>query len=275
MTGPRPASPGGVLSTVLTATAAYAVTRAVQAAHRADRFPGGSARWERPNHAGQPLTLTEGPALTAGTMAPLLLADPPTACVVAGAALAGALDDLGGDSRAKGLRGHLGAARRGQLTTGTIKIGALGATGLLGAAASDHRDGRGLGLHTLAGAGLVAGGANLANLFDLRPGRALKVGLACGIPLLLTGRPAAAAVTGASLAVLPDDLAARSMLGDTGANPLGAALGAAAVQQLSPRSRWVALAVVTGLTLLSERVSFSRVIGSTPVLRRLDDWGRG
>ena len=64
------------------------------------------------------------------------------------------------------------------------------------------------------------------------------------------------------------------MLGDTGANPLGATVGLAAAQALGPRGRLVALAVVTALTLASEKVSFTRVIESTPVLRELDRWGR-
>ena len=135
-------------------------------------------------------------------------------------------------------------------------------------------DGRGWGADTLAGAALVAGAANLANLLDLRPGRALKVALACGIPLALRDRPAAAAVTGAGLVVLPDDLRGRSMLGDTGANPLGAAVGLAAAQVLGTRGRLATLAVVTALNLASERVSFSAVIERHELLRRVDAWGR-
>ena len=65
------------------------------------------------------------------------------------------------------------------------------------------------------------------------------------------------------------------MLGDTGANAAGAlrrhrpARGAPAV-----RGRLAALAVLAGLTLASEKVSFTRVIESTPGLRELDAWGR-
>jgi UDP-N-acetylmuramyl pentapeptide phosphotransferase/UDP-N-acetylglucosamine-1-phosphate transferase len=64
------------------------------------------------------------------------------------------------------------------------------------------------------------------------------------------------------------------MLGDTGANAAGALVGTALVQGTGRRGRVVALAVLTGLTLVSERVSFTRVIESTPGLRELDAWGR-
>ena len=98
------------------------------------------------------------------------------------------------------------------------------------------------------------------------------------MPLLLAApgnaRPALAAGLGATLGTVRDDLAGRSMLGDCGANASGALVGQAAVRVLGPRGRAVALAGVTALTLLSERVSFSAVIDSTPPLRRIDAWGR-
>lgn len=259
----------------LTAGAAAALTAAVVGLHRTGRLPGGSARWERVNHAGASVTLTEGVALAVGSTLPLAVTDPPGALVTAGAALAGAVDDLTGSAAsAKGLRGHLRALSRGEVTTGALKIGALAGSGLLACAWSDHRQGRGMTFSTLVGGALVAGSANLANLLDLRPGRALKVFLAGGAVLVAGGRPAAAAVCGAGLVVLRDDLRGTSMLGDTGANPLGAAVGLAVAQAVGPRLRLASLAVVTALTLASERVSFTRVIESTPVLRELDRWGR-
>jgi hypothetical protein len=74
--------------------------------------------------------------------------------------------------------------------------------------------------------------------------------------------------------MVPDDLAGRTMLGDTGANSAGALLGAALVARAGPCGRLVALAVLTALTLASERVSFTSVIEKTPVLRELDTLGR-
>jgi hypothetical protein len=64
------------------------------------------------------------------------------------------------------------------------------------------------------------------------------------------------------------------MLGDTGANAAGALLGSALVERLGTRGRLVTLAILTGLTLASEKVSFTRVIESTPGLRELDALGR-
>jgi hypothetical protein len=84
----------------------------------------------------------------------------------------------------------------------------------------------------------------------------------------------AAAATGATLGVLAPDLAGRSMLGDTGANAAGALVGTALLDTTGRRGRLLALAGLTALTLASERVSFTRVIESTPGLRELDAWGR-
>jgi len=124
-------------------------------------------------------------------------------------------------------------------------------------------------------AGLTAGGANLLNLFDLRPGRAIKVALAGGA--LLAGTGAAGAVAGpvgAALALLPEDLGERAMLGDAGANALGAMLGAGAAASLSRPARVALLAAIMGLTAASEVVSFTAVIERTPALRWLDMLGR-
>ncbi len=64
------------------------------------------------------------------------------------------------------------------------------------------------------------------------------------------------------------------MLGDAGANALGAMLGTAAAAGLSRRSRIALLAGVTALTAASEVVSFTKVIQRTPPLHWLDMLGR-
>ena len=92
-----------------------------------------------------------------------------------------------------------------------------------------------------------------------------------GLPLV--GHGAGAAV-GAAAGSLPSDLAAKSMLGDCGANALGAAVATVAADVLPRPARVLALIAVAGLNLASERVSFTAVIEKTPWLRRLDQLGR-
>jgi hypothetical protein len=190
----------------------------------------------------------------------------------AGAAGFGGYDDLAGSGDRRGFRGHLGALARGEVTTGAVKLGGIGATGLAGAVLLG-----GGPVDVAVNAGLVAGSANLLNLFDLRPGRAIKVTVA-GAGLLAAAcpgaRPAAAAPLGAALALLPEDLAERAMLGDAGANALGAMLGTAAATALPRPARIALLAVVTGLTAASEVVSFTAVIARTPALNWADMLGR-
>ncbi|WP_256795086.1 hypothetical protein [Terrabacter sp. Ter38] len=267
------------------AVASWAALRLGRAAPPALRRP-----WERTNHAGDPVTLLEGPAWVGGAVAGAAagaaaaaatarLTDGPSRAsmrsvvVVVAAGALGALDDLAGGASDKGLKGHLGALARGEVTTGAVKIVGLGVTGLVGAALSDaSRPSRPGLLATLVGGAVVAGGANAVNLFDLRPGRALKVTVAAGLPLV-GGLPAAAAV-GSSLGVLREDLRATAMLGDTGANAAGALVGLALLERTGLVGRVVALTGLAALTLASERVSFTRVIEAHPALRRLDEWGR-
>lgn len=190
---------------------------------------------------------------------------------------AGLVDDLGGDgpsgSGPRGLSGHLGALRRGQVTTGAVKI-AAGAAGGMGAAAvlALRRRPRDI---VLDGA-VVALAANFGNLLDRAPGRTTKVAAATAAALGGAARlPAGpAAVVGAALTTLPADLGEHWMLGDTGANAVGAALGVALVSGLDRRGRIAALGVLGALTLASERWSFSAVIERTPPLRTLDGLGR-
>ena len=253
-----------------------------------ERPPGGNARWDRTNHAGRTVTLLEGPAYAVGAAsgAALLGAGPGPVLAASAAAGLGALDDLTGDSSSKGLKGHLGALARGHVTTGAVKILGLAVTGLVSAALIDRqprrearRDasaGAPAVVDTLVGGAVVAGSANLLNLLDLRPGRALKATIGLGV-LLSTSRrsgPAAGAAVGAAAGLLRPDLAGESMLGDTGANSAGALLGTALVQRTGRRGRWLALGVLTALTLASEKVSFTKVIESTPGLRELDALGR-
>jgi UDP-GlcNAc:undecaprenyl-phosphate/decaprenyl-phosphate GlcNAc-1-phosphate transferase len=283
--GQPPAGRSGPAAALATGALAAGLARAAYAALRR-RPPGGPDTWTRTNHRGEPVTLAEGPALAlAAIAAPVAVGGLPPrlraaqAVAGAGAGAFGGYDDLAGDGDRRGFRGHLGALAQGEVTTGAVKLGGIGATGLVAAAML------GGGPADIAiNAGLVAGGANLLNLFDLRPGRALKVALA-GSALLAAGAergPArsggtsrvVAASAGAALALLGEDLGERAMLGDAGANALGALLGVAAAARLPRPARVALLAGIAGLTVASEKVSFTAVIERTPALKWLDMLGR-
>lgn len=243
-------------------------------------------RWTRVNHRGAPLSLLEGPAVAAGLVAGAVVGAPDrrtaAACAVAaaGAAAFGLVDDLTEDtSRSrKGLRGHLGALAHGELTTGGLKVLGIGATSLAAAALLPGRAAAGrLGrvLDVGVSGALVAATANLLNLLDLRPGRALKAATLAAAPLLAgPAAPLAGAVVGSAAAALRRDLGETDMLGDGGANALGGLLGVGAVLAHGRFGRLALLAGAVGLTVASERVSFTQVIARTPVLRELDAWGR-
>jgi hypothetical protein len=70
------------------------------------------------------------------------------------------------------------------------------------------------------------------------------------------------------------DLRERAMLGDTGANLLGALAGLWLVLTLSGTGQLVALAVLAAITLVGEIRSISELIERTRWLRALDSWGR-
>ena len=185
----------------------------------------------------------------------------------------GAWDDLVGAADTTGFRGHLTALLRGRVTTGAVKLFGGGALALVLVAE------RSSGWMFLADAALIALAANLANLFDRRPGRVIKVALIAYIPLAVVAGAgplglAAAPLLGAAAGLLPDDLRERVMLGDTGANILGAVLGLLAVYCTGSVTRIVILVVLVGLNALSEMVSFTKLIAAVPPLRAIDELGR-
>ena len=158
-----------------------------------------ASQWERTNFHGVTVSLRGGVAMAGAAVASAAVAsalsDQPRAAlggVVAslGGGLAGYIDDVDqgahdGGKVAKGLKGHLGALAHGQVTTGVIKIAGIGASALAASALVGSKatsvGGKvaDLALNTV----LIAGTANLANLLDLRPGRALKATVLVATPL--------------------------------------------------------------------------------------------
>jgi UDP-GlcNAc:undecaprenyl-phosphate/decaprenyl-phosphate GlcNAc-1-phosphate transferase len=243
------------------------------------------SRWTRRNHAGAEVTLAEGPVAILAMLAGLLVpgAVPGGSATVRGAvALAatgsgavGAYDDLRGTSQAKGFRGHLAALLSGTLTSGAVKVAGVGLSAAAASLLLGRTSGAGVAIRLadrLMDTVLIAGTANFTNLCDLRPGRAAKVTLALAAGLVGVG---AAPVLGAAAGCLPSDLREKSMLGDCGANALGAAVGTVAAAWLPRPAKLAALLAVVGLNLASERISFTAVIDRTATLRWLDQLGRG
>jgi UDP-GlcNAc:undecaprenyl-phosphate/decaprenyl-phosphate GlcNAc-1-phosphate transferase len=194
---------------------------------------------------------------------------------VLGFGLLGLVDDLVGVGESGGFRGHLAALARGRLTSGGIKlVGGAALAVVVMAAIQPGSVGR-----ILADGALVALAANLANLFDRAPGRTIKVSVLAFVALVAAvGAPPSllgvALVVGAAVGVLAADLREQVMLGDVGANVLGAAAGIGVVLTCTPTTRTVVLVVVAGANLASEWVSFSRVIERVAPLRALDRLGR-
>lgn len=245
----------------------------------------------RTNVSGRPVPAVLGWALCAGGIAGLAVAwlidrsldsggfqagvAAATGLLVVGMGAAGYVDDRRGDEESRGFGGHLRAAFSGRITGGGIKV-VVGGLVSLGAGAlvwgfDDPAD-------LLTTALAVALTANLLNLLDRGPGRAAKVGLLLllpGLALAKFGWPlAGAGVTGALVACLPADLRERAMLGDAGANPLGAVAGLGLCLATSLGVRIVLVLLLLGLNLASERVSFSSVIERTTWLAAVDRWGR-
>lgn len=265
---------GRIASAVVAAAATAVLERAADRLPKERRLP-----FERTNHRGELVTLLEGPVAVAGALAGVLADGSPgrAAAFVAGAVsgAVGAYDDLAGTTQAKGFRGHLAALRRGEVTSGAVKLAGVGAAGLAAAALLPARRGGRVRrvADVLADGALIAGTANLVNLLDLRPGRALKAVALLSAPVA-PGNGVAAAVVGAAVASAPADLGERAMLGDCGANGLGAMAGTALARSLPRPLRTLALGAVVALNLASEKVSFTEVIAGNPTLDAIDQWGR-
>lgn len=199
-----------------------------------------------------------------------------TLVAVLGFAVFGLLDDVIGGGQSGGFAGHVAALRQGIVTTGMVKLVGGAAVGLLTASLLQRGDDTAVGL--LRDGATIALAANVGNLFDRAPGRATKLTAIIFVATASLARDPAllmpAIAVGAGLGLLVPDLRERLMLGDTGANVLGAMCGIAAVQAVDGTvGRWLLLALTAGLNGLSEVVSFSRVIDAVGPLRWLDRLG--
>ncbi|GIP32289.1 hypothetical protein [Paenibacillus sp. J2TS4] len=193
--------------------------------------------------------------------------------------LTGWWDDRWGDRETKGIKGHWNKLFR----EGIVTSGAAKAVIALTMAVWISIQTDGLGWKALWGIGFIPLMTNTINLLDVRPGRALKafIGLSLLLLAMTTARGQAALAfsflfplwIGAAL-LFPLDLRGKLMIGDTGANLLGFALGCL-LFAVSPI--WL---LAIGTTLLvqlhrfAERRSITEHIAAVRWLSRVDRWGR-
>ena len=232
-----------------------------------------ASQWERTNFHGVTVSLRGGVAMAGASVASAAVAsalsDQPRAAlggVVAslGGGLAGYIDDVDqgahdGGKVAKGLKGHLGALAHGQVTTGVIKIAGIGASALAASvlvgskATSVGGKVADLALNTV----LIAGTANLANLLDLRPGRALKATVLVAAPLsYLSCAGAKAPALGASLTSATASVASGASDAPS-ANPVSPASAASAQRLLASGLNAAAI------TALVEDLQETTMLGDT------------
>lgn len=207
-----------------------------------------------------------------------------TALAAGGFGLLGLLDDLAVDENTSGFRGHVKALLAGRLSAGSLKMLAGPAVALVVAQGTSNGS---FGWMLLHGA-IIALAANLANLFDRAPGRVTKVStvavvllfVATAVPYIdghvrqLPALAGVATILGAAWGLMRPELREELMIGDAGANPMGAAVGVAVVLTQGRTVQIAVLVLLVAMNLVSERVSFSAVIRRVAVLRFVDDLGR-
>lgn len=195
--------------------------------------------------------------------------------VAVGFGALGLVDDLAGDRSAGGFLGHFRKLfRERRLTTGAIKAIGGGILALIAGwllASPSIYD-------TIVAALLIALTANTANLLDLRPGRCLAAFFGGAVAvvaslaahhILRAGELFYFALAAAAL-LYPLDSRGKVMLGDTGANSLGAILGLTMALFFSPAWRVVVIALLALFHIWAEKRSLTKLIEETPVLRRID-----
>lgn len=186
---------------------------------------------------------------------------------------AGALDDLIGNRDVSGLKGHFKSLFKGELTTGGFKALFGGFVGLVVSVCLSSSI-----VEIIVNTLVIALSTNLMNLFDLRPGRAIKAYLVIIIPIFFT-------LTGyiqiLPLLILPNvlayfntDLKARAMMGDTGSNVLGISIGVlmALGYDIKVRVCWLVFLVL--MHLITEKFSLTKIIEKNRVLKFIDNLGR-
>ncbi|UOE95944.1 hypothetical protein [Alkalihalobacillus sp. LMS39] len=186
----------------------------------------------------------------------------------------GLIDDIFGAKKTKGLKGHfLHFIRHGKISTGLLKVG-----GTVGLAFAYLLTLQPQSLEEWVRTGIILIlTPHIMNLFDTRPLRVWKISFVyslffvsvfAAMPFtfylyLLTYFFVHYVLEGHKVA----------MLGDNGATALGAILAVLTASYAPIQYQWYVILLFCTLTLLAEKVSFSRWIEQSPILRRIDSWG--
>jgi UDP-GlcNAc:undecaprenyl-phosphate GlcNAc-1-phosphate transferase len=240
----------------------------------------------KPNFKGEPIPVGYGLVIlfwSAPVLAGLAYLIPPQRrilaayfCVVTGMALLGFIDDRWGNRTVTGLKGHIRKfIIEGEITTGFVKaFGGL----LLGFLVPRVILAQPWQEALLSGFN-IALSANLLNLLDLRPGRAgalFLLSASCLTAVAYFKRtdpfiPPLVFIVIPALVVHERDARARVMLGDTGSNLLGGALGLAFILAFPTLPAHISLLMVlVVIHLIAERYSLTKLIEQNALLRRLD-----
>lgn len=184
----------------------------------------------------------------------------------------GLIDDIFGTRRAGGFHGHLGLLRHGKLSTGLAKMAVGGILGLgLGGVIAGFRP-----AETVVNGLLISLSANLLNLLDLRPGRAVSC-FWVGMLALAAARYGVPSMRRELIPVLIPtvwltflDRSAKVMLGDAGSNLLGAVMGLALACETGFLVKLALIAFMIGVHAYAEKYSISKLIESNKALRSVD-----
>lgn len=186
----------------------------------------------------------------------------------------GTYDDLFGEKKIKGLKGHIKAFFNYKITSGFLKA----VTGGLVALFLGFYLGKNI-INSLIHFLLILLMINALNLFDLRPGRAAKVFfllffvLSISTAFLAESNPALI-VIGIMIIVFFQDVHAKIMIGDSGANLLGLHLGIWYSLYLPVQLQLVLIIMLAYLHYYAERKSLSYFIEKNKLLKKIDLLGQ-
>ncbi|MEN6582363.1 MAG: hypothetical protein ABFD54_07920 [Armatimonadota bacterium] len=185
----------------------------------------------------------------------------------------GIMDDVWGTREVGGFKGHFKKLiLERKLTTGAVKALGGGVVGIIGGWWLSGGD----PARWITAALLIPLASNILNLFDLRPGRAVAVFfLGIGVTWLQVGGSMSApllvgTISAVTLIFSIVDSRGKAMMGDSGSNMLGAALGITMALNTNVVSQVIAIVVILAIHLYSEKHSVSALIDRNPVLRFID-----